>query len=133
MLQSLNVMSPLNSSTQSLGNTVKDEGESEWESEGMVDTSRTMTWKLTKKGTEEFTKTEAATQAFVGLHQVLCVCILAFIVVFLLDSWVWEQVSLWFMCLFLELFFCWLVLSNFALFSYYILVCHVQLLSLRNL
>lgn len=51
-----------------------------------MDTRRTMTSKLTKKGTDEFTKAETATQAFVGLHWVLCICILAFIVVFLLDS-----------------------------------------------
>lgn len=65
-------------------------------------------------------------RVFMGLHQVLCLCIIHFCLASLWDFWLWEWMGLWCLCLVLGLFFSWWVavsnsdLTVFVLF-YYIL------------
>lgn len=61
--------------------------------------------------------------AYMGLAQVLCMCIIAFSLVLLWDSWVCQQVGLSFMYLVLELFyFCWFAFPNFDVMVFVYLI-----------
>lgn len=77
-------------------------------------------------------------RAYTGLHQVLCVCIIAVSLAFLWDSWPWEWVGLWLSCLLLgPLPLPSVTMTSFGMTvfasSYFILFCHVCFLSLRSL
>lgn len=66
-----------------------------------------------------------------GSYQVLCVHIIPISLVFIWNSWLWGQVGLWFLSLFLRhVSSCWVAVFNldmiiFASF-YYVLICHVK-------
>lgn len=65
--------------------------------------------------------------AYMGLAQVLCMCIMAFSLVLSWDSWVCQQVGLSFTYLVLELFyFCWFAFPNFdVMFFFYLIMFYL--------
>jgi hypothetical protein len=75
------------------------------EPEEPKDTRRANLSKSTEQSSYELTETDAASLGSnTSLHQVFCGYIIAFSVVFLWGSWVWERVSLWFLLLLLGSF-----------------------------
>lgn len=84
----------------------------------------------TKEGTYEFREMEVASTQPTWV-QVLCVHIIPISLVFIWNSWLWGQVGLWFLSLFLRnVSSCWVAVFNldmiiFASF-YYVLICHVK-------
>lgn len=68
-------------------------------------------------------------QVLYGFVQIHCVDTIAFSLVFLCDSWLWEVVILSFLCLLLEHFSsCWVVMFNFDMIvfaSFYCILFHM--------
>lgn len=130
----LSRMSPSILSPQSLGNPTEEEAEGVWEPEWMEDIRKTRPVESTDQDSCEISDTqEVKYRTAMGLFWILCVPTLAFTFIILWGFWVCEQGSLWFFCLFLEIFcFSWVAWSRLDVL-HYIIFWYAWVLSLGSL